>query len=171
MSNLEKNTHLMTNLELLKEEQKKPQPVDPDTQALERNIKALKRLNLEILNQNPLLTQDPDLPKAVNQLIQISTLEKLMVIAKEIVQEIENQPSEQNHLLPALEKLLMIAKELTVEKISQNEEIGKLQKSLRKKEEKKDPSEKILKAPKAKVSVKIKLPKDIKDDQQLLLLF
>ncbi|HVD97270.1 MAG TPA: hypothetical protein VNB90_03630 [Cytophagaceae bacterium] len=164
----------MTNLDLLQEEKKNPNPlpVDLDTQVLEKNIKILKRLSLEIINQNPLLAQDPVLEKAVNQLMQISTLEKLMVIAKELAQEIENQPSAQSHA-PALEKLLMIAKDLTVEKLSQNEEIEKLQKNIKKGQSKKEISpEKILKTPKVKpTTVKVKLPKDIKDDQQLLLAF
>ncbi len=96
-----------------------------------------------------------------------------MVIAKELAQEIEDQPLAQN-LEPALEKILMIAKDLTIEKISQNEEIEKLQKKIKKGPVKKEvPSEKILKTPKVPkpTAVKVKLPKDIKDDQQLLLAF
>lgn len=163
----------MTNLDILQEEKKSPLPGEIDTQALERNIRVLKRLGLEILNQNQVLAQDQDLQKAVNQLMQISTLEKLMVIAKELAQEIEDQPLQQN-LEPALEKILMIAKDLTIEKLSQNEEIEKLQKKIKKGPAKKEvSSEKILKAPKPPklTVVKVKLPKDIKDDQQLLLAF
>lgn len=162
----------MTNLDILQEEKRSPLPVAIDTQALEKSIKVLKRLSLEIVNQHQALVQDPDLQKAVNQLMQITTLEKLMVIAKELAQEIEERPPLQN-LEPALEKLLMIARDLTVEKISQNEEIEKLQKNIKRKLPKKEiPSEKILKTPKIKpTSVKVKLPKDIKDDQQLMLAF
>lgn len=162
----------MINLDILQEEKPNPLPVEIDIQALEKSIRILKRLNLEIINQNQTLVQDPDLQKAVNQLMQVSILEKLMAIAKELAEEIENQPSAQNHG-PALEKLLMIAKDLTIEKISQNEEIEKLQKNIRKGQTKKEISpEKILKVPKVKSpAVKIKLPKDIKDDQQLLLTF
>ncbi len=51
----------MTNLDILQEEKKSPLPVEIDTQALERNIRVLKRLGLEILNQNQVLAQDQDL--------------------------------------------------------------------------------------------------------------